>query len=79
MRKAQKLIEKSRLEQDRKNPGRETNTPIEEQTKFTEENNVREQLLPRQREGINAHQISQNTDRHLEQNKSTMPKYADRP
>ena len=79
VRKAQKLVEKSRLEQDREDPSRETNTPREEQTQFTEENNVREQLLPIQTEGINVPQVSQNTDKHQEQNKSIMPKYADRP
>ena len=47
VRKAQKLVEKSRLEQDREDPSREINTLIEEQTQFTEENNVREQLVPK--------------------------------
>ena len=47
MRKAQKLVEKSRLEQDTEDPSREINTPTEEQTQFTEDNNVREQLLPK--------------------------------
>ena len=79
VRRAQKLVEKSRLEQDMENPSREINTPTEEQTQFTEESNVREQLLPKEREGINVPQISQNTNKCLEQNKSTMPKYADRP
>ena len=47
VRKAQKLVEKSGLEQDREDPSREINTPTEEQTQITEENNVREQLLPK--------------------------------
>ena len=47
VRKAQKVVDKSRLEQDREGPSREINTPTEEQTQFTEENNVREQLLPK--------------------------------
>ena len=79
MRKAQKLVEKSRLEQDREDPSREINTPIEEQTQFTRENNVREQLVPKQREGINVPQANQNTNKHIEQNKSTKAKYANRP
>ena len=76
VRKAQKLVEKSRLEQDREDPCREINTPTEEQTQFTEENNVREQLLPKWREGINVPQVSQNIDKCLERNKGTMLKYA---
>ena len=72
VRKAQKLVEKSRLEQDREDCSREINTPTEEKTQFTEENNVREQLLPKQREGINVPQVNQNTDKCLKQNKSTM-------
>ena len=43
------------------------NTPIEEQTQFTGENNVREQLVPKQREGINVPQVNQNTDKCIEQ------------
>ena len=73
------ISRKSRLEQDREDPSRKMSIPTEEQTQFTEENNVRQQLLPRQREGINVPQVSQNTNKCLEQSKSTMPKYADRP
>ena len=77
VRKAQKLVEKSGLEQDREDPSRKINTPTEEQTQFTEENNVRGQLLSKQREGINVPQVSQNIDKCLEQNKTTMPQYPD--
>ena len=78
VRKAQKLVEKSRLEQDREDPSREMNTPIEEQTQFTGENHVREQLVPTHREGINVPQVNQNIDKCIEQNKNTKPKNAHR-
>ena len=45
MRKAQKLIEKSRLEQDREDPRREINTQIQEQVQSNEENCVRGQIV----------------------------------
>ena len=46
MRKAQKLIEKSRLEQGREGPNRDA--PTHEQTPVIEENNIREQLVQKQ-------------------------------
>ena len=67
VRKAQKLLERSRLEQDREDPSREINTQIEEQTQFSEDDNIRDQLLSKQREVINVPQIDQNTDKHQEQ------------
>ena len=50
VRKAQKLIEKSRLEHDREDPSRDT--PAQEQMQVIEESNIREQLIQKQKEAI---------------------------
>ena len=79
VRKAQKLMEKSRLEQDREGPSGEINTPIQDQTQVIEESNIREQTAQRQREGISVPQVSQNPNKGIECDKGAIPKNANRP
>ena len=55
MRKSQKLAEKSGLE----HPSREIDTSVQEQTQFTEESHVKEQLVSEQRKDISVPQVSQ--------------------
>ena len=74
VRKAQKLMEKSRLEQDREGPSGEINTAIQDQMQVIEESNIRKQLAQRQREGISVPQVSQNPNRSIEHDKGTIPK-----
>ena len=73
MRKAQKLIEKFRLEHDREGPSRDT--PVQEQRQVIEESNIRQQLVQKQKEGISVPQVSQNPNRSIELDKGTIPKY----
>ena len=54
VRKSQKLAEKSGLE----HPSREIDPSVQQQTQFTEENHVREQLMSEQRKGISVPQVS---------------------
>ena len=54
VRKSQKLAEKSGLE----HPSREIDLSIQEQTQFTEENHVKEQLVSEQRKDISVPQVS---------------------
>ena len=77
VKKAKKLIEKSRLEHDREGPSRDT--PVQEQTQVIEESNIREQLIQIQKEGISVPQVSQNPDRSIEHDKDKIPKYVNRP
>ena len=74
VRKVQKLIEKSRLEQDREGPSREINTPIQDQTQVIEENNIKEQLAQRQREGISITKVSQNPNKGIEHDEGAISK-----
>ena len=75
VRTSQKLAEKSGLE----HPSREIDPSGQEQTQFTGENHVKEQLVSEQRKDISVSQVSQNANRGIEQGRNTMPKYADRP
>ena len=77
VRKPQKIIEKSRLEHDRECPSGDT--PVQEQMQVTEESNIREQLIQKQKEGISTPQVSQNPNRSIEHDKDTIPKYVNRP
>ena len=74
VRKAQKLIERSRLEQDREGPSRKINTPIQDQTQVIEESNIRQQLAQRQREGISIPQVSQFPNKGIECDKGAISK-----
>ena len=75
MRKAKKIIEKSRLEHDREGPSRDT--PVQEQTQVIKESNLREQLVQK-KEGISVPQVRQNPNRSIECDKDTIPKYVNR-
>ena len=77
VRKAQKSIEKSRLEHDREGPSGDT--LVQEQTQVIEESNIREQLIQKQKEGISVPQVSQNPNRSIEHEKDTIAKYVNRP
>ena len=59
VRKAQKLAEKSRLEQDREDPS------VQGQTQFTKENYVREQLVSEQGKSTSVPQVNQDTNRGI--------------
>ena len=54
VRKSQKLIEKSRLEQDREDPRREVDTPIQAQPQVqsNREDYVKEKIVSKQKEGM---------------------------
>ena len=75
VRKSQKLIEKSRLEQDREDPRREVDTPIQAQPQVQSkrEDYVKEQIVSKQKEGMYVPQTRQNTE------KCIAPEYIDRP
>ena len=75
MRKSQKLIEKSRLEQDREDPRREVDTPIQTQPQMQShrEDYVKEHMVSKQKEGMYVPQTRQNTE------KCIVPEYIDRP
>ena len=62
VRKSQKLAEKSGLE----HLSREIDPSVQEQTQFTEENHVKEQLVSEQRKDISPPQGSQNANRGKE-------------
>ena len=49
VRKAQKLIEKSRLGHDREDPSRDTPVPREKQSKVIKESNIRGQLVQKRK------------------------------
>ena len=76
-RKAQNLIEKSRLEHDREDPSGDT--PVQEQMQVIEESNIRKQFVQKQKEGISVPHISQNPNRSTECDKDTIPNYVNRP
>ena len=76
VRKAQKLMEQSRLEPDRESPSGDT--PIQEQKADIGKSNIREQLVQKQIDGVNIPQVSQNSNRSLECDKGTIPKLSDR-
>ena len=77
VRKAQKLIEQSRLEQDRESPSGDT--PTQEETQDIGKSNIRKQLVQKQKDGVNIPQVHQNANRSLECDKGTIPKHFDRP
>ena len=79
MRKAQILMERFRLEQDREGPSGEINTPIQDQIQVIEKSNIKEQLVQRQREDIRVPQVSQNPNKGIECDKGAIPKNAKRP
>ena len=66
VKRSQKLAEKSRIEQDERNP------PIQE-------NQVRNQLGSGQRKDTRKPQIEQNTNRDIEQNRENIPKHVYNP
>ena len=59
------MDQKSRLEQDREDPGREVNTPIQAQPQVqsNREDYVKEQIVSKQKEGMFVPQTRQNTEK----------------
>ena len=73
VRKSQKKVQKSRLEQDREDPS------AQGQTQFIERNPVKEQLVSKQRKDISVSQFNQGINRSIEQGRDTTPKHENSP
>ena len=73
MRKSQKIAQKSRLEQDREDPS------AQGQTHLTERNQVKEQLVSKQRKDTSVSQVNQGINRIIEQGRDTTPKHENSP
>ena len=73
MRKSQKLAVKSKLEHDRADP------KVQKQTQVTEDNHVKDKLMPEQRKNIGIPQVEQNANTSIKQGRYIAPTYLNRP
>ena len=73
VRESQKLAEKSKLEQDRTDP------KVHKQTQVTEDNQVKDQLMPKQRKNIGIPQVEQNARKSIKQGRYIAPTHLNRP